>query len=112
MAQRWLRLLATRLLRDHDLIMIIYTTTEPVTLTGGILELDADQVRRRSLHIKKLEDGRFEIVKPVNFKAGETFGFDGDVPKAISKSMVDLDKVDFVKTEEPKPIKPKKDKVL
>lgn len=94
--------------------MIIYTTTEPVTLTGGILELDSDQVRRRVHYLKKLEDGRFEIVNPINFKAGETFGFDGDVPKAIAKVMIDLDKVEVVKaeTEESKPVKPKKDKAI
>lgn len=92
--------------------MIIYTTTEPVTLTGGILELDSDQVRRRVHYLKKLEDGRFEIVNPINFKAGETFGFDGDVPKAIAKSMVDLDKVEVVQTEEAKPVKLKKDKAI
>lgn len=94
--------------------MAIYTTTEPVTLTGGILELDADQVRRRANYLNKLEDGRFEILNPVNFKAGETFGFDGIVPKAIAKSMVDLDKVEVVKAEaeESKPVKPKKDKAI
>ncbi len=88
--------------------MTIYTTTEAVTLTSGILELDADQVRRRLRDIKKLDDGRFEIVRAVNFKAGETFGFDGIVPKATAKSMVDLDKVEV--EEEPKPVKPKKAK--
>lgn len=88
--------------------MNIYTTTEPVTLTGGILELDADQARRRLHNLRKLDDGRFEIVRAVNFKAGETFGFDGDVPKAVAKSMIDLDKVDM--TEEAKPVKTKKAK--
>ena len=94
--------------------MVIYTTTEPVTLTGGILELDADQARRRTLNLRKLDGGRFEIVKPVNFKAGETFGFDGIVPRAIAKVMIDLDKVEVVKAEaeESKPVKPKKDKAI
>jgi hypothetical protein len=85
--------------------MDIYTTTEPVTLTSGILKLDADQARRRSKYLNKLEDGRFEIVQSVNFKSGETFGFDGDVPKAISKSLIDPD--DAVKKSK---IKAKKDK--
>ena len=105
MAQCWLWLLATHLLRDNDLIMAIFTTTDIVTLTGGILELDEKQARRRLANLKKLEDGRFEIVQAVMFKAGETFGFDGLVPKAISHAMADLDKVEVVQVEVIKPIK-------
>lgn len=91
-------------------MMTIFTTTDIVNLTGGILELDEKQARRRLANLKKLEDGRFEIVKEVIFKAGETFGFDGLVPKAVLHAMADLDKVEVLQVEAVKPIKPVKDK--
>ena len=61
-----------------------YTVTgKSVELTGGVLTLTAEQAATRK-HLLKATDkkSQYEIIKPVIFKHGEKFGYEGDLPKA------------------------------
>jgi len=65
-----------------------YIAKQAVTLHGGLLTLNPDQARRRAHRLKGTDDKEiFEIVQPIQFKAGEEFGFDGDVPKDLKEVM-------------------------
>ncbi len=69
-----------------------------IEIGAGRVMLDADQFKTRSHNLSKPDaDGVCEIVKPIQFKAGETFGFDGDFGKHLSQFVIDL--------EAPKPAK-------
>jgi len=68
-------------------VIMKYTTTAIVELTSGILKLSKDQARRRMRNLKALKDGSFEILRAVQFKAGETFDYDGDIPKTLANSL-------------------------
>jgi len=61
-----------------------YTATRPITLQFGVLGLTAQQATARAHNLDELNDGRFRIVQPVQFKAGELFGYDGDLPKSLA----------------------------
>lgn len=50
---------------------------------SGVVLLTKDQASLRSNNLKDLDDGFFEILAPIQFKRGETLGFDGEVPKAL-----------------------------
>lgn len=62
-----------------------FTVTSPtgVTIHSGILALSADQSRRRRHLLTDLGEGLFEVVQQIQFKQGETFGYDGEVNKAL-----------------------------
>lgn len=53
-----------------------------VQLTGGVLTLSKEQAADRAHALKEVK-GKFEIVNTVEFKQGETFGFEGDMPKTF-----------------------------
>lgn len=78
-----------------------YLTTDKVDLLSGVLDLNEDQARRRKGWLKKLESGLFEIIKPVQFKAGEVFGFDGELSKYHLERMISESGETVVKSEEP-----------
>lgn len=70
-------------------------TTAVVNLRAGNVRLNRDQYRRRQHlvesvkgDIKKSDEAVFKIVQPIQFKAGEEFGFDGDIPK-VGVELVD-----------------------
>lgn len=70
-----------------------YKTSAIVELRSGLVELSADQQRRRAPMIKKTSHaGVFEIVKPIQFKAGEQFGIAGELPKALLKQVTTVEK--------------------
>ena len=49
------------------------------------VKLNEKQAHRRRRLIKKTdEDNVFEIVQPIQFKVGETFGYDGDFNKRLA----------------------------
>lgn len=65
-----------------------YVATEKSTrLAGGVLHLTAEQVKHRAHNLKHLGKNRFEIINPVEFKAGEEFGYEGDLPKALADNL-------------------------
>ena len=65
-----------------------YTTTAVVNLTSGTLELSKDQARRRIHALEKVSDGKYLIKSLVQFKAGETFGYDGVIPKDAAEGVL------------------------
>lgn len=67
-----------------------FKTTAILTLTGGNLELDADQYRRRRHLVTDNGDGTFAIQKSVQFKAGEEFGYDGEIALNIAEDITPL----------------------
>lgn len=68
-----------------------YRALNVVTVHSGILKLSKDQAKRRmhSLVAEKKGKGLFEITSPVQFKAGEEFGYKGELPKNL---VADLEK--------------------
>ena len=63
-----------------------YEAAEVVNLQFGRVKLTAEQAAPR-MHClsgkKNQKSGVFEIVKPIQFKVGESFGYDGDIPKSM-----------------------------
>jgi len=53
--------------------------------------LTAAQASARSHNLKPLGDGRYQIANPVQFKAGEEFGYDGELPKALAEMLLDAE---------------------
>lgn len=72
----------------HDDLIMKYTTTAVVNLTSGTLELSDDQARRRMHALEKVSEGKYLIKSLVQFKAGETFGYDGVIPKDAAESVL------------------------
>jgi len=70
--------------------MNTYETIDVVTLRAGNLKLDKDQLRRRRhLLAPTGERGIYKIEKPVQFKVGEVFGFDGDIDRLLESKLID-----------------------
>lgn len=70
-------------------------TTSAVTLpAGGRVELTASQAASRKHSLRRVRAdkagaGTYEILAPVQFKAGERFGYDADLPKAMADVLID-----------------------
>lgn len=54
---------------------------------GALLKLKPDQVKTRLHNLKRLEDDVFESTGPVEFKRGESFGYDGPLNRAMEEVM-------------------------
>lgn len=64
-----------------------YLATSPLTMSAGaVLAMSPGQAARRVQSIKRMPDGNYLVERPVMFKAGEVFGYDGDLPKSVAKS--------------------------
>ena len=61
-----------------------YTTTGIVRIGHGILALSEAQAAVRRRGLQPLGGGRFKVTAPLEFKAGETIGFDGEAPKVLA----------------------------
>jgi|AMWB02.1.fsa_nt_gi ABC-type amino acid transport substrate-binding protein len=55
---------------------------------GSVLLLSADQAARRVSSLDDLGDGLYLVKAPVQLKAGEVFGYDGDLNKAMAEQMI------------------------
>ena len=66
-----------------------YTTIAPITLHTGIVELTPEQAAPRLYQLNDLGEGLYEITGPVQFKAGETIGYDGDINKALMERLTE-----------------------
>ena len=65
-----------------------YITTAVVTIYTGLIELtEAQAAARYSMVEKTDEPGIYSIKKPVQFKVGEHFGYDADLPKSVASSL-------------------------
>jgi hypothetical protein len=58
-------------------------TARVLELGHGVIGLSDAQAKLRQHALKKVGKGRFEILAPVQFKAGEVLEFDGDLPKSL-----------------------------
>ena len=67
-----------------------YMTTGPVNVNGGYIGLDEKQAKARASRLKKVEDGVFDVVKPVMFKPGECI-------KLASPDKIQLANLDEIK---------------
>jgi hypothetical protein len=54
-----------------------------VEIHTGILQLSKEQADARAHALDDLGEGLYQIRRPVQFKCGETFGYDGTVNKAL-----------------------------
>lgn len=75
-----------------------YKTTAILNLHAGNLQLDKDQLRRRRHLVADNKDGTVAIMKPVQFKVGEEFGYDGDIPKILADDLTEVPGVDDAPT--------------
>lgn len=63
-----------------------YQTTQTLRLFGGLVGLTDRQAQTRSHFLQKMKTGIYEIVSPVEFKAGETIRL--DKPDKITRAML------------------------
>lgn len=61
-----------------------------VQINSGVVRLSDEQAARCRHLTRKLEDGTHEVLVPIQFKRGEIFEFNGEVPKDLA-DMRDLD---------------------
>jgi len=71
-----------------------YIIIARLQLVAGVLTLTDDQSAPRAHNLKPLGKNRFEIINPVEFKAREEIGYEGDLPKALADLMIDADKTE------------------
>jgi hypothetical protein len=67
------------------------TTTLPLG-PGAILTLTGRQASRRAHALQHLGGDRYQVTQPVQFKAGEELGVEGDLPKALADQIEGGDK--------------------
>lgn len=78
----------------------ITVTGTAIQLISGILELTPEQAAARSTALDNLGEGLYLITAPVQFKRGETIGYDGEVSKALTEEITPLEvEVDIPATE-------------
>lgn len=65
-----------------------YEIINKATLYAGILLLTKEQAMPRAHNLKEIGKGRYEVVKPVEFKIGETIGYEGDLPKGMANELL------------------------
>ncbi|TAK45259.1 MAG: hypothetical protein EPO27_10595 [Betaproteobacteria bacterium] len=63
-----------------------YVAKAVLTLGAGRVRIDVEQAKTRAHNLKPLGEGLHEIVNPIQFKRGERFGWDGEVPKAMREA--------------------------
>ena len=88
-----------------------------IELHEGVVEVTADQARRRGASLASIGFGLYRIDNPVQFKVGEIVGIDYEPPKSLAEFMrlieecQPVDQVEespeVVKIEEVKPFKHK-----
>jgi len=63
--------------------MKTYTTILAARIGTGILALSVAQASVRRHALTSLGEGLYEITGPVEFKVGETFGYDQELPRCL-----------------------------
>lgn len=54
-----------------------------VTMRSGLIRLSDEQAAARKHNLKKVGEGEYRILAPIQFKRGEQFGYDGDLLKSL-----------------------------
>lgn len=61
-----------------------YRAKQVITLaSGSLVALDDKQAGDRKGRIERIAPGRYRLKDALQFKAGESFGYEGDLPKAV-----------------------------
>lgn len=69
-----------------------YRTRQVITLGGGVLALTPEQAKSRAAQVRSTADeGCYEALVPVQFIAGEVFGYDGEMPPALADAVEVID---------------------
>lgn len=64
-----------------------YTVIAPfIQLHSGVLSLSKEQAETRMHNLRKVRGG-YEIVRPVQFKAGEQIGYDGELSHEMASAL-------------------------
>ena len=58
------------------------TLLKPIVLASGSVKLSKEQLASRLHNLINKGDGVYEIKRPIGFKAGEIFEYDGVIPKS------------------------------
>lgn len=70
-------------------MMNLYRAKQLVEVdAGSMLQLTDQQAKRRAPKIQRIEGGGYRALVPVQFKAGETFGLEGELPK-VQQALVE-----------------------
>jgi hypothetical protein len=62
-------------------------TATQVEIHAGILQLDPEQAAARAHALDTLGEGLYQVRRPVQFKRGESFGYDGAVGKGMLQAV-------------------------
>lgn len=69
-----------------------YIVTERLAVIAhGVLHLTEEQAKHRAGNLKKLGNGHYEVTGAVQFKRGEEFGYEGDLPKSMAENLTAKD---------------------
>lgn len=68
-----------------------YITVGIVNIVSGILDLTPEQASSRQGSIVSLGDGLYEVTRPIQFKRGEIFGYDGDINRTLAELIKPVD---------------------
>lgn len=67
-----------------------YQVVKTMRIGEGVLQLTDSQARDRTGKIRKREDGAYDVLHPIEFKAGEVLGV-AALPKHLGVHVQDLD---------------------
>lgn len=62
-------------------------TAVSARINSGVLELTKEQAGPRMHNLKPIKGNKYEVLNTVEFKRGEVFGFDGDLPKVLASAL-------------------------
>lgn len=81
-----------------------FLVAAPLRLNAGaVLELTPAQSGPRAAELRAVGEGVYEVQTSVQFKAGETIGYAGDLPKALASVLVPPPAAEPEPTPAPKP---------
>lgn len=61
------------------------------SLFSGVVKLDRNQAATREHALRHLQGDVYEILAPIQFKAGEVLGYDGGVNRSFLQLMTPVD---------------------
>ncbi|OGI44525.1 MAG: hypothetical protein A2V92_03735 [Candidatus Muproteobacteria bacterium RBG_16_65_31] len=61
---------------------------------AGLVKLGDDQARPRKHLLRPRGDGVYEVLRPIQFKQGEQFGYDGEFPKAMATVIMTTEQIE------------------
>lgn len=64
-------------------------TGKVVSISSGVVELVKHQADARMFALNPVGKNRFAVLKTIHFKHGETFGYDGELPKSLALALAE-----------------------